>query len=118
MIDHYVDEKHGLDVSVHRGYYSGDQTEALFQQLAESTPWFRVRYHSERHGNQCETPCYTNFYGGVPGLLPYQEIPEQLRQLEAELHARIPGLPPFNAVLVRLYDSFSFRSFVFLGSKY
>lgn len=57
-----------------------------------------------RFGNDCETPCYTNMFGGPregSPSTPYQPIPSFLDPLLREV-SHISGCQ-FNCVLARLY---------------
>jgi len=64
--------------------------------------WYRVKYKSKRFGNECETPCWTSFYGGLPAFSPYEPVPAWLQPLVAQVSTCCGGAP-FNAVLMRLY---------------
>jgi hypothetical protein len=91
----------GLFVSVHRQFLSGEEEASLFGDIIENIRWYRVKYASERHGNQCETPCWTNMYGGFPDMMPYQEIPPCLHAILKRVSEQTNA--KYNAVLVRLY---------------
>ena len=87
--------------------------------------WHRVQYTSERFGNKCTTPCYTNCYGGLdlqrgeaprgsglkgyvggntgPESFPFQPLPACLRPLLDRVNALFRGRIKFNVVLTRLY---------------
>lgn len=99
MEHHYI-ERNGLDVVLTRSFLSETEEESLFDTLKD-LPWYRVCYESERHGNSCETPCYTNFFGGFPELKPYQPVPscfdEIIRKVSEKTNAK------YNAILLRLY---------------
>jgi len=99
--EYYGNHEQSLDCFVQRGFLDGAEEKALFEELKE-LPWFRVKYLSERHGNQCTTPCWTNFFGGFPELKPFQAIPPQLQALIAKVQLATPNVP-YNAVLLRLY---------------
>ena len=44
----------------------------LFTTILEETNWYRVQYKSEQYKHDCETPCWTNFYGGISDIdAPY-----------------------------------------------
>lgn len=102
-VDHALDTSSGLNVSHHKQFLSYVEHDALFTEL-KNYPWFRVKYNSERHANDCETPCWTNFFGGFPEMKPYQPVPPLLLELSRKV-ALVCGenCPPFNAVLLRLY---------------
>jgi hypothetical protein len=95
------EERTGLHLLLLRGW--GDA--AWFEEIAARTPWYRVRYKSARFGNTCETPCWTNFFGGFAGLAggacPYAPVPPWLQPLVRAVERRLGA--PFNAVLLRLY---------------
>ena len=101
MLDeHHYDDRNGLDVVLTRSFLSKSEEEGLFDKLKD-LPWYRVCYESERHGNSCETPCYTNFFGGFPELKPYQPVPscfdEIIRKVSEKTNSK------YNAILLRLY---------------
>ena len=91
----------GLFVSVHRRFLSRQEEEALFNAVIHNMRWYRVKYESERHGNQCETPCWTNMFGGFSDMAPYQAIPPCLSAIVEKVSERTSA--KYNAVLVRLY---------------
>ena len=99
---HYADASRDLDVRHHVQFLSLEEEQALFHSVCQTTPWYRVKYQSERHGNACTTPCWTNFYGGILGVVPHQPIPEVMQALMTRISGATGGVP-FNAVLVRLY---------------
>ena len=96
------EESTGLHLLLLRGWVSDA---AWFHEIAARTPWYRVRYKSARFGNTCETPCWTNFFGGFAGLAggacPYAPVPPWLQPLVRAVERRLGA--PFNAVLLRLY---------------
>lgn len=100
-IEEIIKPNLGLNVSIHRSFLSKSEEEALFSSILKEIKWYRVKYASERHGNQCETPCWTNMYGGFADMKPYQEIPPCLHDVveKVSLHTKAK----YNAVLVRLY---------------
>eukprot|EP00618_Florenciella_parvula_P024303 CAMPEP_0119503084 /NCGR_PEP_ID=MMETSP1344-20130328/24359_1 /TAXON_ID=236787 /ORGANISM="Florenciella parvula, Strain CCMP2471" /LENGTH=395 /DNA_ID=CAMNT_0007539343 /DNA_START=24 /DNA_END=1211 /DNA_ORIENTATION=- len=67
----------------------------------ENVSWFRVKYKSARFGNDCETPCWTTFYGGDPMFTPYEPVPAWLQPLVDQVTAYTGA--PANAMLLRLY---------------
>ena len=97
----FVNEAKGLDCFLQRGFLSPADESCLFQQIKD-LPWYRVKYSSERHGNECTTPCWTNFFGGFPEITPYQPIPPVFRDLIKRVQVVTPGVD-YNAVLLRLY---------------
>ncbi|KAL9188809.1 hypothetical protein ACHAXT_007187 [Thalassiosira profunda] len=81
------DPAKGLHVDVYRGLFSR-------------------RYKSERFGKECETPCWTSFYGGRPEYQPYTPIPSWFQPLidQVTSHLSKGGKKvQFNAFLLRLY---------------
>ena len=99
--DELVMPEHGLDVLFEKEFLSRAEEQSLFEEL-KSGPWYRVKYLSERHNNACETPCWTNFFGGVEGVVPYQPVPSVYQELISRLQQVTPNVQ-YNAVLVRLY---------------
>lgn len=97
----FVNGEHNLDCFVQRQFLSKEEEKALFHELKE-LPWFRVKYCSERFGNECTTPCWTNFFGGFPEIKPYQPIPEVFTRLVKRVQLVTPGVE-YNAILLRLY---------------
>eukprot|EP00961_Rhodomonas_salina_P192486 2597717-Rhodomonas_salina.9 len=92
-----------LSLLLVRKFLSGEQECAALRGL-QALPWFRVKYESHRFGNACETPCWTNYFGGVHGIEPWQPIPEFLQALADEVRSACgKETPKFNSVLVRLY---------------
>ena len=100
-VEHLEDKDKGLDCEVHHDFLSGDEQRRLFETV-RGIPWYRVKYKSERHGNQCETPCWTSFYGGVRGVKPFREIDPIFDDIIDKVR-KATGNVPYNAVLVRLY---------------
>ena len=92
------EERTGLHLLLLRGW--GDA--AWFEEIAARTPWYRVRYKSARFGSDCETPCWTTFFGGSAEVVPYEPVPVWLQPLVSQVSARCGGAP-FNAMLLRLY---------------
>ena len=70
--------------------------------IMEHARWFRVKYKSARFGSDCETPCWTTFFGGSAEVAPYTPVPAWLQPLVSQVSARCGGAP-FNAMLLRLY---------------
>ena len=98
----FVMPEHNLDTFVQRKFLSVAEERQLFDRLKKEIPWFRVKYLSSRHGNNCETPCWTNMFGGIQGIAPFQPIPPILQELIARVQTATPKTP-YNAVLCRLY---------------
>jgi alkylated DNA repair dioxygenase AlkB len=92
-------------------FLSAEEQSALVSSLQESIPWYRVKYTSERFGNKCETPCWTNYFGGIRGIEPHVPIPPFLQALSEKVakacdsnpESGMMGTVSFNSVLVRLY---------------
>jgi alkylated DNA repair dioxygenase AlkB len=97
---HYRDPLNGLDVTVHKSFLSSEEENDLFNTI-KALPWYRVKYESDRHKNQCETPCWTNMFGGFPELKPYQKIPSCLQDICDKVSSHTGA--SYNAILVRLY---------------
>ena len=101
MIVEIINVEQKLHVVVSKSFLSKQEEKDLFNEVVHQTPWYRVKYLSDQHKNECETPCYTNFFGGFAELKPFQPIPHYLLPI-AEKVAAATGHPPFNALLVRL----------------
>ena len=101
--EEYYDKDNNLDVFIDRGFLRADEEDTLFNRIREEIPWYRVKYVSERHSNSCETPCWTNMFGGLPDIVPYQPIPDVLQELINTVQMRATHTAQYNAVLVRLY---------------
>jgi len=98
------DDDKNLHVTIHRSFAGpGSEFDGIFDTLLEKTDWYRVKYASQRYGNECETPCWTTFYGGVSSEPPncYLPVPSYLKPL-CESVSKVLGTS-FNAFLVRLY---------------
>lgn len=104
--DSVADPKLGLYVNCYRSYLSPQEQKEWWGLILDNTDWFRVKYCSSRYANNCTTPCYTNFFGGVPGLTPYQPIPPYLQPLVDRVSKTCGA--PFNSFLLRLYVSSDF----------
>ena len=96
------DDTSNLHLEVHQGFLNRTETIQWWNIIMEHVRWFRVKYKSGRFGNNCETPCWTSFYGGFPEFSPFVPVPAWLRPLVAKVSARLDGTP-FNAMLLRLY---------------
>lgn len=87
-----------------------------------NTQWYRVKYKSGRYQKQCETPCWTTFFGGREEYSPYVPVPSWLQPLVDQVSSDLSH-PPFNAMLLRLYfdgsDEISWHTDgrTFLGSQ-
>ena len=96
------DEQINLHVELHKGWLEGSDATKWYNTIVENVRWYRVKYHSGRFGNECETPCWTTFYGGFDFFSPYEPVPAWLQPLVARVSACLGGVP-FNAMLLRLY---------------
>ena len=92
------DTEKGLHVTIERGYAADTD---WYQKIINNTKWYRVKYKSNRFGKECETPCWTTFFGGVPDYQPYQPVPQWLQPLVDQVSQHLQT--PFNAMLLRLY---------------
>ena len=101
-IEEVNDAAKGLHVQVHRGYQA-HRAQYWWDTIVSNARWFRVKYKSGRFGKQCETPCWTTFYGGRTEYQPYEPVPEWLRPLVDEVSRDLNMPMPFNAMLLRLY---------------
>jgi len=90
-----------LHVKLCRGYLDAESRRSWWSTLAERVLWHRVTYLSGRFQKQCETPCYTAFFGGFDAFEPFVPIPDWLLPLVEQVRASL-GVP-FNAILLRLY---------------
>ena len=90
----------GLQLMLHRGWLSDSQE--WWETIMREARWYRVRYKSHRFGNNCVTPCWTTFYGGLDHFSPFTPVPAWLQPLVSQVSARCGGAP-FNAMLLRLY---------------
>ena len=95
------DEEKNLHLLLYRQYLSHEVTQRWWETICEHVLWQRVKYKSGRFGKDCETPCYTAFYGGFPQFAPYEPVPIWLKPLVDQVSALL-GVP-FNALLLRLY---------------
>ena len=101
-IEEACDPDKGLHVQVHRGYQA-HRAEYWWHTIVSNARWFRVKYKSGRFGKQCETPCWTTFYGGRTEHQPYEPVPDWLQPLVEEVSRDLNMSVPFNAMLLRLY---------------
>jgi hypothetical protein len=95
------DDALGLHLLLHHGWLGVESSAKWWNTIIRNTQWFRVCYKSARFGNECETPCFTAFFGGFEQFRPYQPVPCWLRPLLGEVSAALGA--PFNALLLRLY---------------
>lgn len=102
MREDHINPDQNLNCFVERQFLNAEEEQDLFDRLKVEIPWFRVKYESERHGNECTTPCWTNFFGGFPDIKPYQPIPSIFFDLIKKVQ-KVTNGAPYNAVLVRLY---------------
>ena len=98
----YVSVEDNLDCFVQRSFLTQAEEYDYFERIKTEIPWYRVKYLSERHRNECTTPCWTNFYGGIQGIQPFQKIPSVFNELIEKVKTATPRAE-YNAVLVRLY---------------
>jgi alkylated DNA repair dioxygenase AlkB len=96
------DDALGLHVDVHHSWLPAPDARRWWSECVEHVRWFRVRYKSARFKNDCETPCWTSFFGGDPQFVPFEPVPGWLQPLVAQVSSQCGGVP-FNAMLVRLY---------------
>lgn len=101
-IEEVNDTASGLHVQVHRGYQA-HRSQYWWDTIVSNARWFRVKYKSGRFGKQCETPCWTTFYGGRTEYQPYEPVPDWLQPLVDEVSRDLNMPTPFNAMLLRLY---------------
>ena len=93
-------ERRDLHLALYRAWLS--DSAAWWDTIMSNVKWYRVKYRSGRFDRQCETPCWTAFYGGFPCFSPYAPVPEWLQPLVDRVSAQLGGAR-FNAILVRLY---------------
>ena len=102
-IDCIDNPKLGLQINHYKQWLSSDEQDYWWNQITKEVRWYRVRYKSRRFGSECETPCWTTFFGGVFTTHPnFSAIPKWFRPLVSEVSSSLGGCP-FNAVLIRLY---------------
>lgn len=94
------DKEKGLHVTHEQGYLS-DRSDHWWRVITDQTAWHRVRYKSGRFGKECETPCWTAFFGGRKEYSPFSPVPDWLRPLVDRVSSDCNV--PFNAMLLRLY---------------
>ena len=105
-IEEIYDKSKGLHVKVFRRYQNQIQSDYWWKKILDNIDWYRVKYKSGRFQKNCETPCWTTFFGGRQEYTPYQDIPDWLQPLVNQVSADLKVVPttkPFNAILVRLY---------------
>ena len=100
-----------LHIIIKSNFLCADEERALLSEL-QAISYYRVKYKSERFGNECETPCWTNYFGGIPQIkdCPFVAIPPFLQKLSDRVatlcnaSANTSESPVvFNSVLVRFY---------------
>ena len=102
---HHLDEATGLDVLVHKQWLARPDSTAWWGTLAEHVRWYRVKYKSARFGSECETPCYTAFYGGFDEFKPFAPVPDWLRPVRPRAqHEAGSGQPAGSEVESRQPD--------------
>lgn len=96
------DNAAGLQLMLHRNWLH-DKAD-WWDTIVREVRWYRVMYSSRRFGTECETPCWTTFYGGIDAYTPYSPVPGWLQPLVERVSAH-PALggARFNAMLLRLY---------------
>ena len=110
-IENIRDVEQGLDVSVYKNWLSPTERKQWWHKITENVQWHRVKYKSNRFKTQCETPCYTTFYGGDDSFQPYIAIPDWLMPLVQRCSSQLMGGGSgggsggclYNAILIRLY---------------
>ena len=75
------DVEKGLRLLLFRQFLDEASASRWWRVICENVPWFRVKYRSARFGKECETPCWTAFYGGFKEVEPYVPIPAWLQPL-------------------------------------
>ncbi|KAL7536253.1 hypothetical protein ACHAXR_007015 [Thalassiosira sp. AJA248-18] len=105
-----IDKYHsGLHVDIHRGLFStnklgsSDDGNNWYQQLLTNVRWHRVKYKSNRFQKDCETPCWTAFYGGRSEYRPYTPVPAWFQPLVDQVTSHLGNGAVFNTFLLRLY---------------
>lgn len=98
----------GLHIDIHRGLFSSHNKldhsrDNWYQQLLTNVRWHRVKYKSNRFQKDCETPCWTTFYGGRSEYKPYTPVPSWLQPLIDQVTSHLGSGITFNAFLLRLY---------------
>lgn len=96
------DDTLGLHLQQFPGWLDDAAATQWWDMIMEHVAWFRVKYQSRRFGSECETPCWTAFYGGFETFCPYEAVPVWLQPLVDAISQQLGGTP-FNALLLRLY---------------
>ena len=96
------DDALGLHVDHHHSWLGPVDSSHWWHECVQHVRWYRVKYKSARFKNQCETPCWTSFYGGFAHFIPFEPVPNWLQPLVAQVSRQCGGVP-FNAMLMRLY---------------
>ena len=103
IVEEVKDIPKGLHVQLHKGYQA-HRAQYWWDTITTNTRWFRVKYKSGRFAKDCETPCWTTFFGGRTEYSPYEPVPDWLQPLVDEVSDDLNmGSRPFNAMLLRLY---------------
>ena len=100
----------GLHVDIHRGLFSTSKKQHndasdcnWYEKLLANVRWHRVKYKSNRFQKDCETPCWTAFYGGRSEYSPYTPVPSWFQPLIDQVTTHLGKGVRFNAFLLRLY---------------
>ena len=80
-----VDREKGLHLLLHKNWLK--ETDAWWDTFVKNVRWYRVKYKSNRFGKECETPCWTTFYGGRECVQPYIPVPSWLQPLVDQVSA-------------------------------
>jgi len=103
-IEDVKDNPKGLHVRLYKNYQQAHRARYWWDTITTNATWYRVKYRSGRFGKECETPCWTTFFGGREEYSPYEPVPGWLQPLVDEVSADLDmGSRPFNAMLLRLY---------------
>ena len=102
-IEDVKDIPKGLHVRLYKNYQA-HRARYWWDTITTNATWYRVKYKSGRFGKECETPCWTTFFGGRAEYSPYEPVPGWLQPLVDEVSTDLNmGSRPFNAMLLRLY---------------
>ncbi len=102
-MNHSPIDTYSPNVSMHPGFWDREECATIESFCLLQVPWFRVRYVSKKHKNDCTTPCWTSLYSS----LVHGGIPLLLRKLVVDKIETALRLPSgyFNVALMRLYIS-------------
>ncbi|KAL7550785.1 hypothetical protein ACHAWF_013998 [Thalassiosira exigua] len=108
LLQRIDDTAKGLYADVHRKLFAnrhlGDSDDNnWYRLLLRHVRWHRAKYKSNRFWKECETPCWTAFYGGRSEYKPYAPIPTWFRPLIDKVTSHLGDRVVFNAFLLRLY---------------